>query len=115
MSSEARSEARSWALAAGDGVVLRVHVVPGASQSGVAGFHGESVRVRVRARPVHGAANRELVALLADALGVRPAAVTIDAGARGREKRVLVRGVTLGTVRGRLAPHASVDTPRARR
>ena len=108
-------EACSWAVAADEGVVLRVHVVPGASQAGVAGFHGESVRIRVRARPIGGAANREIVELLADALGVRPAAVSIDAGARGREKRVRVRGVTLGTVRGRLVLPASVDTPRARR
>jgi hypothetical protein len=110
------SEAGAWAVAAADGVVLRVRVVPGASRAGVAGFHGESVRIRVRARPVDGAANRELVAVLAAALGVRQAALSIDAGARGRDKRVLVRGVTLGTVRGRLTPlPASVDTPRARR
>jgi uncharacterized protein (TIGR00251 family) len=110
------SEAESWAYPADDGVVLRVHVVPGASRPGVAGFHGESVRIRVRARPVEGAANRELAQVLADVLGVRAAAVSIEAGAHGREKRVLVRGVTLGTVRGRLErPNGSVDTPRARR
>ena len=79
-----------------------MHVVPGASRAGVSGFHGESLRVRVKARPVGGAANRELAQVLADALGIRPAAVSIDTGARGREKRVLVRGVALGTVRGRL-------------
>jgi len=105
------SEPASWVLASGAGVVLRVHVVPGASRAGVAGFHGESLRVRVTARPVGGAANRELARVLADALGVRPAAVSIDSGAHGREKRVLVQGVALGTVRGRLGLCASVDTP----
>jgi len=96
------SEPASWVLAAADGIVLRVHVVPGASRAGVAGFHGDSLHVRVKARPVGGAANRELAQVLADALGVRPAAVSIGTGAHGREKRVLVRGVALGTVRGRL-------------
>jgi uncharacterized protein len=95
-------EPAPWALASGDGIVLRVHVVPGASRAGIAGFHGQSLRVRVTARPVGGAANRELERVLAAALGVRPSAVSIDSGAHGREKRVLVRGIALGTVRGRL-------------
>lgn len=103
------SEPESWLLPSETGVVLRVHVVPGASRAGVAGFHGESLRVRVAARPVGGAANRELTRVLADALGVRPSAVSIDTGAHGREKRVSIEGVALGTVRGRLGLEASVD------
>ena len=96
------SEPASWVLPAGDGVVLRVHVVPGASRAGVGGFHGDALRVRVTARPVGGAANRELERVLAEALGVRPAAVSIAAGAHGREKRIRIRGVEVGAVRGRL-------------
>jgi uncharacterized protein YggU (UPF0235/DUF167 family) len=72
------------------------------------------VRIRVRRRPVDGAANRELVEVLAEALGVRPAAVSIDAGVQGREKRVLVRGVTLGTVRGRLTLRLPLTRPSPR-
>jgi uncharacterized protein (TIGR00251 family) len=104
-----RSEV-GWLRAESDGVVLRVHVVPGAARAGVGGLHGEALRVRVAARPREGAANRELLGLLACLLGVRPGALELEAGARGREKRVRVRGLPAETVRERLAALLSVDT-----
>jgi len=81
-----------WLRAAADGAVLRVHVVPGAA-----------LRVRVTARPPAGAANRELLRLLARALGLRPGDLELEAGAHGREKRVRVRGLPAAAVRERLA------------
>jgi uncharacterized protein len=89
------------------GTEIRVHVVPGSSRPGVAGFHGEAVRIRLGARPVEGAANRELLERLAEALGVRPAALTLEAGTRGRDKRVIVRGLPPDVVRQRLASERS--------
>jgi len=86
-----------------------VHVVPGARRAGVTGLHGDALRVRVTARPVEGAANRELLRLLARLLGVRSADLALEAGARGREKRVRVRGLAVETVRERLVPALSVD------
>ena len=94
------------------GAVLRVHASPGASRAGVAGLHGASLRVRVSARPVEGAANRELVRVLAGALGVRPSALVIEAGALGREKRVHVEGLDAAAVRARLGPALCVDRGR---
>ena len=89
--------------AVADGAELRVHVQPGVSRPGLAGCHGQALRIRVRARPVDGAANRELLEHLADALGVRRADLSIAAGERGREKRVVVRGLDAAGVRQRLA------------
>jgi uncharacterized protein (TIGR00251 family) len=98
-----------WLRAAADGAWLRVHVVPGATRAGVAGLHGDALRVRVTARPREGAANRELCRLLAGVLGVCPGDLELEAGARGREKRVRVRGLPAETVRERLAARLSVD------
>jgi uncharacterized protein len=92
-----------WLSAVPGGVVLCVHAQPGASRSRVAGIHGATLKVQVRARPVEGAANRELADVLARALAVRPAAVAVTAGVRGREKRVRIDGVDVATVRTRLA------------
>jgi uncharacterized protein len=84
---------------------------PGASRAGVAGVHGGALRVRVRARPVEGAANRELLRVLAAVLGVRPGALELEAGARGRDKHVRVRGLPVEVVRARLEAVLSVDRP----
>jgi uncharacterized protein (TIGR00251 family) len=93
-----------WLAAAPDGVVVRVHAQPGASRAGVTGVHGSALKVKVRARPVDGAANDELVLVLAVALAVRPDAVAIASGATGREKRVHVRGLDVASAWARLAP-----------
>ena len=50
--------------------------------------------VRLAAPPVEGAANDALIEFLADRLHVARRAVRIVSGARGRQKRVAVSGVT---------------------
>jgi uncharacterized protein (TIGR00251 family) len=91
-----------------------VHVVPRARASGVAGWHGDAVKVRVTAPPTGGAANAELVELVADKLGVASARVSIVAGATGRRKRVSVAGLPAAEIRRRLVDvYASGSTERA--
>jgi uncharacterized protein len=67
--------------------------------------------VRLAAPPVDGAANSELVATLADALGLARRSVTLVGGESSRGKLVEVRGVTEDEVRTRLA--RSMARPRA--
>ena len=43
---------------------LRVHVTPGAREERIAGWHGGSLRVKVRARPEKGRANEAVLRLL---------------------------------------------------
>lgn len=86
-----------------------MRVSPGAKRPGLLGVHGDCLRVRVAARPVEGAANRELVRMLAQALGIRAAAVSLLAGDSGREKRIQVAGIDVETARARLSG-LSVDS-----
>ena len=60
------------------------------------------VVVRVSAAPVDGAANLALVKLLAKALAVPAGTIRIAAGARTRDKSVLVAGVSPTTITGRV-------------
>jgi hypothetical protein len=76
------------------GVLIDVRVVPRAGRSGLAGTRGGALLVRLAAPPVEGAANAELIEVLAGLLGVPKRAVTIVAGERSRAKRVCVAGVT---------------------
>ena len=52
-----------------DGVRLRLRIQPRASRSEVVGLHGDTIRIRLAAPPVDGAANEELVRYLAEVLG----------------------------------------------
>ena len=76
-----------------DGIVLAVRVIPRAGRSGLAGTRDDAVLVRLGAAPVDGAANAELVAVLAAAFGVARRDVAIVSGERSRQKRVRLRGV----------------------
>jgi len=74
-------------------ILLSVHVQPGARHPGVAGHHGDAIKVRVAAPPEAGRANREVCALIATALGARPAEVVVVSGKSGRRKRLAIRSV----------------------
>lgn len=85
-----------------DGVVISVQVIPRAGKSGVAGARGGALLVRLNAPPVDGAANAELVDVIARTLGVPRRAVTIVSGERSRKKRVHVAGVEGPVVQAKL-------------
>lgn len=85
-----------------EGVELTIRAQPRASRTEVAGPYGDALRVRLAAPPVDGAANDELVAFLADALGVRKGDVEIARGHGSRSKTVRVRGVDAAEARRRL-------------
>lgn len=69
---------------------------PGASRTGVAGLHGDCLKIRLAARAVDGKANDELLRFLAETLDAARRDVVIEAGAHGRRKRVAVSGAKRG-------------------
>ena len=73
---------------------LKVKAVPGASRSEIVGRLGEALKVRVVAAPEGGKANREILELLAEKLGLPVAAVTLVSGAASPAKVVELRGFT---------------------
>jgi uncharacterized protein (TIGR00251 family) len=85
-------------------VILDVRVIPRAARPGLAGMRHGALLVRLSAPPVEGAANAELIQLLAKALDVPKRRVTIVAGERGRLKRVKLEGVTAERVAEKLKP-----------
>ena len=69
-------------------------MVPRASRTEVVGEHDGALRVRLAAPPVDGAANDELIRLLAKIFEVSRTAVTIVSGHSSRLKQVSIEGVT---------------------
>ena len=73
------------------GLLLRLHVQPGASKSGFAGLHGGRIKVRLQARPVEGAANEALVKFISLTCGVPKSSVELVRGATSRDKDLAVQ------------------------
>ena len=84
------------------GVRFAVHVQPRAKKPGIDGTHGDALRVRVQAPPVDGAANDDVIAVIAAALGVPRRAVRIAAGLSARQKLVDVDGIDASAATARL-------------
>ena len=85
-----------------DGIIINIRVVPRAGKSGLAGTRGDALLVRLHAPPVEGAANGELIDVIATVLDVPRRAVSIVAGERSRTKRVRVSGIDAATAEPRL-------------
>jgi uncharacterized protein (TIGR00251 family) len=84
------------------GVRIDVRVVPRAARAGIAGTRDGALLVRLNAPPVEGAANAELIEVIADVLGVPKRAVSIAAGEQSRRKMVHVSGVSVDEVQSKL-------------
>ena len=85
------------------GVRLMLKVVPGSSRDRIVGTLGEALKIAVSKPPQDGAANRAVVKLLADGLGLPEAAVTIVRGHSNPRKEALVAGLTVEQLTSRLA------------
>jgi uncharacterized protein (TIGR00251 family) len=85
------------------GVFIMVKVIPRSGRSGVAGTRDGAILVTLNAPPVEGAANTELIGVLAKTLGVARRDVEIVSGEKARRKRVRVAGITESAAAARLA------------
>jgi uncharacterized protein (TIGR00251 family) len=86
----------SWYRRDGDGTItLAIHAQPGAKRNGIAGLHGEALKVRIAAPALEDRANEALVRYLAEVFAVPRGAVSLASGERSREKRVVIRGSTV--------------------
>jgi len=74
-------------------VTFAVRVIPRASKSEIVGELDGALKVKLKAPPVDGAANDELVNLIAERIGVRPGSINIVAGRSSRNKRIQIIGV----------------------
>ena len=78
----------------GQGVAtLDLKVVPNASQNQIMGRLGEAIKIQVTNPPEDGDANRAVIQLLADVLGVKVYQITLVTGHYRPEKRVKIAGM----------------------
>lgn len=82
-----------------EAITFTVRVGPRASKNEIVGELEGSLKIRISAPPVDGAANEEVVKVLAKAFGVAKSNVTIVSGETSKTKRVRVIGATLEQLR----------------
>ena len=73
---------------------LSVRIQPRASRNGVSRMEDGSLKIRLTAPPVDGAANEALVKFLSETLCISKSSVEIVTGHTSREKRVKISGMS---------------------
>lgn len=74
------------------GLTFAVRIIARASRSEIAGEYNGALRIRIAAPPVEGAANRELIRLLAKTFKLPQNAINIVSGAGSKNKIVRIQG-----------------------
>jgi hypothetical protein len=92
----------SWLRADSEGVVLSLHIQPGAKRTEIIGRHGDALKIRLAAPPVDGKANEALIVFIARALGVPKARIELVSGQTSRVKRIRAYGVDAAVARAAL-------------
>lgn len=82
---------------------LSIKVVPGSSRSGIAGWLGDTLKVRITAPAERGKANVAVESLLSTALGLSGGSVRIVSGSSSPRKIVEIAGLSESEVRRRLS------------
>jgi len=75
-------------------IAVNFYVQPRASKTEVAGRHGDAIKIRVKAPPVDGAANEEVIRFLAKRFRVSRKSVELVSGSTSRHKQIAIQGVT---------------------
>ena len=94
------------------GAALPVKVVPRASKNEIVGVGEDgTLRIRVTAPPVEGAANEAVIELLADVLGIAKSNIDIVAGLAGTTKLVSIIGIDPIQVDAKLRAASTREKP----
>ena len=84
-------------------ITLAIKVVPASSQNCIAGWLGDTLKVRVTAPPERGKANAAVEATIAEALGVSRTSVHVTAGHTSARKTIEIIGLSEHEVYRRLS------------
>jgi uncharacterized protein (TIGR00251 family) len=81
----------SWISEHPEGCQVRLWIQPGAKKNELAGMYQGCLKLRLQAPPVDNKANRELIAYLAELLGLKPRQIQFMSGQRSRKKVVTIQ------------------------
>jgi uncharacterized protein len=83
-----------WLSETKEGIVIALHVQPGAKRTELIGTYGDALKIKIAAPPVDGKANAELLRFMARKCGAPARDVTLAYGETSRDKGVNFTGLT---------------------
>lgn len=78
-----------------DGIIIQVKVIPRSSKKEIAGVEDNTLKIKLTAPPVDGAANEQLIELLSEKFNIKKSSIIILKGESSRHKTVKIVGVNL--------------------
>ena len=75
-------------------LIFSIRVIPRAAKSGIAGEHDGVLKLRVASPPVDGAANAEVIKVLAKQFGVSKGDIEIVSGQTSKNKRIKIENLS---------------------
>jgi len=81
---------------------ITVRVQPNAKRNEIVRFKDDVLHIKIAAPPVQGKANAALLAFLSDILGMSKSRLSIERGATGRMKMIVVEGMSQEEVSERI-------------
>lgn len=88
-------------------LLLHLYVQPRAAKNRIVGLFDGSLKLAIKAPPVEGRANDEVLHFLADVLSLPLRQLTLVAGTKGRKKQVAVTGLSAAELHDKLRPFLS--------
>ena len=75
-------------------VLHKVHVIPGSKINQIIGYMDDgSLKIKLKAKPVEGKANKELIKYLAEILEIKVSEIKVNSGFNSRNKLVQIWNV----------------------
>jgi len=92
-----------------EGWIVPVRAQPGARKNGILGEQNGALKLAVTAPADQGKANKAVLELLRDVLGLKRSQIELLKGDKSREKRFLIRGLALAELQSRLTGLLNAD------
>jgi uncharacterized protein (TIGR00251 family) len=86
-----------------EGWILDLRAQPGARRNGVVGVQAGALKVAVTAPAQDGRANKAIMDVLREALGLKRSQIQLVGGMTGRQKKILVTGLSRAELEARIA------------
>lgn len=77
-----------------DSIVMTIHVIPGSKLNQIMGYMDNGpLKIKIKAKPLGGKANKELIKFLSDILEIKESCLEITSGLSSRNKIVRICGI----------------------